>query len=301
MNNPDAIWAMQLSRSNLPPDSASIDLNQATQTRDFLTRMGAPIPPDGILTREMFVSAMMMQSEARARNQGGQPPVIVMVPQQGQGNGGNGGNGGPDGYDNGGNNDRGNWDRGNGGDRANRDRRNEKKDAEEERPVALRYGKLPKDLPEWFEELDQDKDGQVALWEWRKGGRSMAEFEDMDLNKDGLITADELLRWKQLREDQAFVESVNADGVRPRNATASGGRGSPNGRDGREGRGGPPKGGNPPADAEASDKVSNGDKPAAPEKVDRGPPQGKGPDRGGSKENNPWQPSKDPAARKGKN
>jgi Ca2+-binding EF-hand superfamily protein len=50
-------------------------------------------------------------------------------------------------------------------------------------------------LPEWFAKLDQNKDGQVSLFEWRKGGRPTETFQDMDLNGDGLLTADEYVRW----------------------------------------------------------------------------------------------------------
>jgi Ca2+-binding EF-hand superfamily protein len=56
-------------------------------------------------------------------------------------------------------------------------------------------------LPAWFTTLDKDKTGQVSLYEWRKSGRSLAEFQEMDLNGDGLITPDEYLRW--MRKKQA--------------------------------------------------------------------------------------------------
>jgi EF hand len=72
--------------------------------------------------------------------------------------------------------------------------------AEDEKPVAMRYGKLPGGLPAWFEEYDFDKDGQIALYEWRKAGRSIAEFQEMDLNGDGLLTADEYLRYERERK-----------------------------------------------------------------------------------------------------
>jgi hypothetical protein len=56
-------------------------------------------------------------------------------------------------------------------------------------------------LPDWFTTLDTDKDKQVSLYAWRKAGRPVAEFLDMDLNGDGLLTPDEYLRWaKQKRE-----------------------------------------------------------------------------------------------------
>ncbi len=67
---------------------------------------------------------------------------------------------------------------------------------EEQRPVVLRYGKMPKELPSWFNDLDTDKDGQVGMYEWRFDSRPVAEFIAMDLNGDGLLTAEEYLRFK---------------------------------------------------------------------------------------------------------
>ena len=69
------------------------------------------------------------------------------------------------------------------------------------RPTVYRAGKLPKGLPEWFEKLDTDKDGQVALFEWRNAGKSLEEFEQWDCNGDGLITFEEALY--KLRVDYA--------------------------------------------------------------------------------------------------
>ena len=47
---------------------------------------------------------------------------------------------------------------------------------------------LPAGTPSWFTELDANGDGQIALDEWRKDGRSVAEFVAMDLDGDGLLT-----------------------------------------------------------------------------------------------------------------
>jgi len=69
--------------------------------------------------------------------------------------------------------------------------------AEEPRkpPVVYRAGKLPKELPSWFEQYDTDKDGQIGLYEWKASGKSIQEFEEMDRNKDGFLTVDEVLRF----------------------------------------------------------------------------------------------------------
>ena len=61
-------------------------------------------------------------------------------------------------------------------------------------PLVFRAGKLPKGLPPWFEQLDFDKDGQIALYEWRGSGRALKEFAAIDRNDDGLLTAEEVLR-----------------------------------------------------------------------------------------------------------
>ena len=58
-------------------------------------------------------------------------------------------------------------------------------------------GVSAKSLPAWFKELDKDGDGQVALYEWRAGGKSVSEFHAYDLNDDGFITADEILRYME--------------------------------------------------------------------------------------------------------
>lgn len=63
------------------------------------------------------------------------------------------------------------------------------------RPVVYRAGKLPKEMPKWFGELDVDKDGQVSLFEWRTGNRDMEDFRSYDRNDDGLISPEETLRY----------------------------------------------------------------------------------------------------------
>jgi hypothetical protein len=72
------------------------------------------------------------------------------------------------------------------------------KPIEEKRPSVYRTGKMPKELPAWFEEADKDKDGQVGLYEWKESGKSISEFLAMDLNGDGFITAEELLRHQRV-------------------------------------------------------------------------------------------------------
>lgn len=55
-------------------------------------------------------------------------------------------------------------------------------------------------LPAWFDQLDADHDGQVGLYEWRTAGRVVAEFREMDLDGDGLLTPDEYHRYTRQAE-----------------------------------------------------------------------------------------------------
>ena len=56
-------------------------------------------------------------------------------------------------------------------------------------------GQAPSKLPDWFARLDEDGDGQVGLYEWKKAGRPIAEFLEMDANHDGFLEAKELLAY----------------------------------------------------------------------------------------------------------
>ncbi|WP_439628731.1 hypothetical protein [Gemmata sp.] len=139
-------------------------------------------------------------------------------------------------------------------------RKDEKKDAVEPKPVAMRYGHLPKDLPEWYDKYDTDKDGQVALYEWRKSGDDIARFLEMDLNGDGLITADELVRFNFKQSEDARIAAITGEG---------GAFPSSSGRSvASRGTGGFALPGSTPP---SSDKVS-----AATDKPAGGPPSGKG-------------------------
>jgi hypothetical protein len=77
---------------------------------------------------------------------------------------------------------------------------------EEERPRVIRAGNLPPGLPAWFEQLDTDGDGQIALFEWRRAGWPLDEFAKLDLNDDGLLTPGEILK---------LLAVTERDGSRP--------------------------------------------------------------------------------------
>jgi hypothetical protein len=80
--------------------------------------------------------------------------------------------------------------------------------------VTVRAGHLPPGLPGWFEQLDTDRDGQVALHEWRAAGYPPAEFAALDLNGDGLVPPDEYLRGVALARERQQAEA-RAEGETP--------------------------------------------------------------------------------------
>ena len=47
-------------------------------------------------------------------------------------------------------------------------------------------------LPAWLMALDTNRDGQVALHEWRAAGRPVSEFQRLDRNGDGFLTPREV-------------------------------------------------------------------------------------------------------------
>ncbi len=126
----------------------------------------------------------------------------------------------------------------------NRDR------AEEEdtsRVSVSRFGKLPKGVPGFFTEMDDDRDGMIGLYEWRRHGRKSADFVEMDLNADGYLTADEWLRFNRID-----IEKRDQESLAEKSPAERGTRGS-----------GPPSGGNRTG-SDKSDKGGKGGK-------DRGP------------------------------
>jgi EF hand len=114
--------------------------------------------------------------------------------------------------------------------------------------VVLRAGKLGDKMPAWFMEFDIDKDAQVALWEWKEKGGDLATFRDWDLNGDGFITPDEVLRRTALvlADEKSSVPGNSGGGARggARFGGAQGGNSPANlSRSGRGGQGGGAPGG----------------------------------------------------------
>jgi hypothetical protein len=259
--------------SKVPPESQGM-------LQAIAARRGIELPQGGVLTKTALADMIAKGEAARAAGggPGGAPGGFDRGRGMGDPNGyGQGGYGqdrwGQGGYGQGGYG-QGDWGQGGWGNRPPF----EKKETEEERPVAMRYGKLPQGLPGWYDDLDTDKDGQVSLYEWRKSGKDTKEFLEMDLNGDGLVTADEYLRFARQKgltdKVQAYVDSDGAD--RPANwgigAPIDKG-GGPGGKwGGPGGKGGGDKG---------SDRSKDGDSKGG---------DSKGGDR--KREGNPWFKSK---------
>jgi hypothetical protein len=105
-------------------------------------------------------------------------------------------------------------------------RRDERREIEEAKlPGPIRYTTLPKDLPEWYKELDGNQDAQVALHEWRTAGKDLNEFFSYDLNSDGLVTVDELVRFQILKTEADKIAALTGDGTMPRPSFGGGSRG----------------------------------------------------------------------------
>src|SRR5262249_14533478 len=123
---------------------------------------------------------------------------------------------------------------------------------EEEEPkrVVYRAGKLPKELPPWFQQIDKDGDGQIGLYEWKNSGRPLDEFFKIDRNGDGFLTVEEVLRYvadqnKGNGKGPATPGSPSASPGNNGGGPPSGVAGPPNGNGGgpRNGGGGPRNGG----------------------------------------------------------
>ena len=219
--------------SKIPPQSRSwLD--------SFTTKSGGlPLPTSGVWTKADY-QAFYTKSEAAkadfAAKGGGTKTDPNAGGGYGRGQGGYGQGGYGQGYGQGG---------------YNQSTPDKKKETEEPRPIAMRYGKLPKDLPKWFDEYDLGKDGQICMYEWRKAKRDIKEFMEMDLNGDGLITADEYLRFVRQKDIDTKVTAYEEDGTRPGSWGLSGsaskedGKGKSSDKGKGSDKGGKGKGNNP--------------------------------------------------------
>jgi hypothetical protein len=237
--DPERLWQMLKQQAGSTDDT--IDLSKLPEPVRRMNRMMAerfgtePLPESGIMTKEQFISLTQRNMQRM---------------QSGMMGTGSPGNGPPGNWNAGGWGDSG-WNSGNWNGYAGRppsgwgwsgpgnttsqefrDRnRGDQSGQEEQKPIALRYGKLPKGLPEWFDGDDLNKDGQISLYEWIKSGKAIEEFMEMDLNRDNLLTADEWLRYRRLKEDEARIAAIMEGTARPSLASGN----IPEDRSGRRG------------------------------------------------------------------
>ncbi len=110
---------------------------------------------------------------------------------------------------------------------------------EDRRPVVYHAGKLPRELPGWFAQLDADRDAQVGLYEWKGSSRSIEEFLGRDRNQDGFLTVEEVLRYEAQSRDKPGSTSDRVAMIDGRGPGAFGSGMPFRGPGGRGGEGGP--------------------------------------------------------------
>jgi Ca2+-binding EF-hand superfamily protein len=94
---------------------------------------------------------------------------------------------------------------------------------EVQKRVVYRAGKLPKELPPWFAQYDTDGDGQIGLYEWKKSGRPLSEFQAMDRNGDGFLTAEEVLHYQADQNKKNGTITVSSGQSRRSSGSPQGG------------------------------------------------------------------------------
>ena len=185
-------------------DFSKMTPEQRVFAQGRLEQRGIPYPGDnGVVTKEQFITAFNQSQAMRAAGGPGGPGSGFYGPgNMSMGNNGNFGNGQQNGFGNGQQNGFGPQQGSFGG--SNGDPRRDEKKQEDRSLVAIRFGKLPDGLPDWFEQLDTDKDGNVGLYEWLADKRTMSEFMAMDLDGDGLLAPQEWLRYsaKKIEDDR---------------------------------------------------------------------------------------------------
>jgi Ca2+-binding EF-hand superfamily protein len=146
---------------------------------------------------------------------------------------------------------------------------------EEKRPTVYRFGKVPKEVTDklpWFAQLDTDQDAQIGLYEWKKAGRTVKEFLELDANGDGFLTLEELLRAERVKAQKAASTPGGTVAFATPPAEAQGAP-APGGPPGPGGMGGMPgmRGGR---SGKMGGKMDWGNKGPGKGKWDGGPPNG---------------------------
>jgi hypothetical protein len=83
----------------------------------------------------------------------------------------------------------------------------------DKRSTVYHVGNLPKDLPPWFVQLDSDRDGQIGLYEWKRGNMDLNLFMEIDANSDGFLTVEEVLRWQKMQIAKKKAQANNPAGA----------------------------------------------------------------------------------------
>ena len=84
----------------------------------------------------------------------------------------------------------------------------------------FRTVRLPENLPPWFKDYDTETDGQVALYQWKDKYGTVEDFRKLDLNEDGFITVEELIRSGHFATSTGNAPPT-VGGLRPRSASST--------------------------------------------------------------------------------